>query len=303
MNHKPLVSVLMNCYNGEKYIKEAIDSVYAQSYPNWEIIFWDNASTDGTQSIGSSYDARLKYFRVEVNTPLGPARNLALKKATGKYISFLDADDVYLRHTLEKQVELMESSDYGLVYGGAIVIDPEGKEIERRKPMYESGQILERLIRRYDIPMVSAMIRKSVVESEGLSFNEGFYFGPDYDLFMRIAARHPIGVVQQCVAKNRRVPGSLSKKTLHLVSKEVGHTLNELERLYPNKLSSCADALGEARAKLNFYDAISHISLGRFAAARFALRPVITRRWEYLVLFLLLFLPVPKNWLLRILNR
>lgn len=303
MNHKPLVSVLMNCYNGEKYLQEAINSVYAQSYSNWEIIFWDNASTDGTQSIASSYDSRLKYFRAEINTPLGTARNLALKKTAGDYVSFLDADDVYLPDTLERQVELMESAHYGLVYGGAIVIDPEGKEIEKRKPSYESGNILEGLIRRYDIPMVSAMVRKSVIESEGLSFNENFYFGPDYDLFMRIAAQHPIGVVQECIVKNRRVPDSLSKKTLQFVSTEVGHTLNELQKLYPSALASCGDALNEVRAKLKFYDAISHISAGEYAVARSALRPVISMRWEYLALFLILFLPLPKRWLLRALNR
>src|SRR3989338_6378909 len=104
LKQEPLVSVIMNCYNGEQYLREAIDSVYAQTYKNWEIIFWYNASTDDTQRIATSYDSRLKYFRADVNTPLGQARNMALKKATGIYIAFLDSDDVHLPCALQRQV-------------------------------------------------------------------------------------------------------------------------------------------------------------------------------------------------------
>ena len=64
---QPLVSVIMNCYNSDKYLKEAIDSVYNQSYSNWEIIFWDNASNDSSSAIAKSYDERLKYFLAKEN--------------------------------------------------------------------------------------------------------------------------------------------------------------------------------------------------------------------------------------------
>ena len=67
----PLVSIAMNCYNSDEYLQEAIDSVYAQSYSNWEIIFWDNASTDGSVNIVKSYDGRIKYYLVPKITPLG----------------------------------------------------------------------------------------------------------------------------------------------------------------------------------------------------------------------------------------
>ena len=87
----PLVSIIMNCYNGSSYLGKAIDSVYAQKFLDWEIIFWDNASTDESGTIAKSYDERLKYFRTEKNTPLGEARNSALSKVSGKYIGFLIA--------------------------------------------------------------------------------------------------------------------------------------------------------------------------------------------------------------------
>ena len=65
--HQPLVSVIMNCYNGEKYLHKAINSVYAQTFENWEIIFWDNASTDSSAEIARSYDGKIRYFYTENN--------------------------------------------------------------------------------------------------------------------------------------------------------------------------------------------------------------------------------------------
>ncbi len=303
IEEEPLVSIIMNCYNGEKYLREAIDSVYAQNYKNWEIIFWDNASTDGTSQIAQSYDSRLKYFRAEVNTLLGPARNMALEKAKATYIAFLDSDDIYLPYTLKRQVELMESADYGLVYADTIIIDEEGKKIKRHKLRYNSGFILDDLLRRYDIPMCSVMIRRSVIDEEGLRFGEELQYCPEHNLFMKIAAQHKIGIIHDPIVKYRWSADSLSRKTRHLVSKEVEYTLDELQKLYPDAVNSCSEAMVAARAKLNYYDAVNLINKGDYPAARSALVPVVARRWEFLVLYLMLFLPVPKPWLLRMLNR
>ena len=96
----PLVSVIMNCHNGERFLREAIDSVYAQTYSNWEIIFWDNVSTDDSSSIAQSYDNRLRYYLSEGFTSLGMARELAVQKSNGEYVAFLDCDDLWLPEKL-----------------------------------------------------------------------------------------------------------------------------------------------------------------------------------------------------------
>ena len=81
---QPLVSVIMNCYDGEKYLTEAIDSVLAQTYQNWEIVFWDNQSTDRSAEIIKSYtDPRVKYFYAPKHTWLYEERNYAIEKASG----------------------------------------------------------------------------------------------------------------------------------------------------------------------------------------------------------------------------
>jgi len=94
--NKPRVSVIMNCLNGEKYLREAIESAYAQTYKNWEIIFWDNASTDKSAEIAKSFDEKIRYFRSDENYCVGKVRNLALAQAKGEFIAFLDCDDTWL---------------------------------------------------------------------------------------------------------------------------------------------------------------------------------------------------------------
>ena len=86
---KSLVSIIMNCHNSEEYLAEAVDCVLKQSYQNWELIIWNNMSTDGTRQIASSYiDKRIRIFDAEEFTSLGTARNLAIAKAKGEFIAF-----------------------------------------------------------------------------------------------------------------------------------------------------------------------------------------------------------------------
>ena len=98
---KPLVSIIMNCYNSDHFLREAIESVYDQTYSNWEIIFWDNASTDSSSIIARSYnDGKLKYYNADVNTTLGIARNAAIERSNGEIIAFLDVDDYWKKISL-----------------------------------------------------------------------------------------------------------------------------------------------------------------------------------------------------------
>src|SRR5690349_5169555 len=123
----PLVSVIMNCLDCSRYLREAIESVYAQTYENWEIIFYDNGSCDGSGDIARSYDDRLRYFRGDATIPLGNARNKAISFARGDLIAFLDCDDVWFPAKLEKQVPLFADSRVGLVYCDTIFFNSQGR--------------------------------------------------------------------------------------------------------------------------------------------------------------------------------
>ena len=98
----------MNCRNGDKFLRQAISSVYVQTYKNWEIVFVDNLSTDKTYQIIKEYDLKLRYFKTNEVLGLGQARNFGLSKCDGKYIAFLDTDDVWLPSKLCRQVGCLE---------------------------------------------------------------------------------------------------------------------------------------------------------------------------------------------------
>ena len=113
-----LVSIILNCFNGEKYLKDALESVLNQTYNNWELVFWDNKSKDGSKKILDLYKSeKLKYYRSNVHTSLYEARNLAIKECKGEFIAFIDADDYWEKDKLEKQIKLFENKNVGVVYG------------------------------------------------------------------------------------------------------------------------------------------------------------------------------------------
>ena len=117
MKTKPLISIIINCFNGEKYLKDCLISVLNQSYTNWEVIFWDNQSSDNSKRIFLEFkDKRFKYYNSNNHTTLYEARNNAIKKSTGEIIAFLDTDDWWEKNKLEKQVPLFENKKIGMVY-------------------------------------------------------------------------------------------------------------------------------------------------------------------------------------------
>ena len=120
----------MNAYNSEKYMKEAITSVLNQSYVNWELIFWDNMSNDSSYKILKNYsDNRIKYFKSKTFTSLYVARNLALEKASGDFISFLDTDDWWVNDKVQKQIKLFSNNkNLNVVYTNFYVFKQKRKK-------------------------------------------------------------------------------------------------------------------------------------------------------------------------------
>ena len=98
---RPTVSIIMNCHNGEKYLRQSLSSIINQSYTKWELIFFDNFSNDKSKDIFRTFkDKRFIYYRSEKKLTLYHARKLAIKKCRGKYVSFLDTDDLWKKNKL-----------------------------------------------------------------------------------------------------------------------------------------------------------------------------------------------------------
>ena len=132
---KPLVSILIPTFNSAQFIAETIASVQQQTYENWEIIVVDDVSTDGTVALISKIremDVRIQLQVLERNSGTGVARNTALAKAKGKYIAFLDADDLWKPKKLEKQILFMQMNDLPFTFSFYDCIDEQGNSLNRR---------------------------------------------------------------------------------------------------------------------------------------------------------------------------
>lgn len=123
-----LVSIIMPSYNTAPYIAETIGSVLKQTYQNWELIIVDDCSSDNTDQIVKPFfsDTRIKYIKNEKNSGAAVSRNKALREAKGKWIAFLDSDDLWMSEKLEKQISFMEKNDYHFSYTKYAEVDAEG---------------------------------------------------------------------------------------------------------------------------------------------------------------------------------
>ena len=129
-----LVSVIIPAYNCADYLDITLDSVTNQTYKNWEVIVVDDCSTDNTAEVVQKYikkDERIKYHKLDKNSGAAVARNTAVKLAQGKYMAFLDSDDVWFPEKLSKQISFMEEKNYLFTCTSYTKIDEEGKYLNR----------------------------------------------------------------------------------------------------------------------------------------------------------------------------
>lgn len=222
MNNTPLVSILMNCFNGDRYLREAIDSVINQTYQNWELIFWDNQSTDKSKDIFFSYkDARFKYYYAVEHTTLYKARLEAEKKTSGKVIAFLDVDDWWYPEKLERQIILFEDESVGLVYSNCNLYNESQKKYKLFTYLnLPSGYVIKDLAKNYVVLLPTLCIRKEVFSLEG-GFNCKYHIIGDYDLVMRIANKYRIETIQDPLSVYRIHKNSETKKYKDLQVQEL----------------------------------------------------------------------------------
>ena len=197
----PFVSVIMNCYNSARYLREALESVRSQTYGDWEIVFWDNRSTDESASIFKSFnDTRFRYFLAPEHTILATAKKFAIEKARGEWLAFLDCDDLWLPSKLEKQVAIIgeEGPGLGLVYGRMnILIEEEARRTiigksalannhRYAKDYLPEGNIFATVIKDNFVPQPSAMIRRSAYTKVG-GVNPDFKHSWDFDIWVKVS--------------------------------------------------------------------------------------------------------------------
>jgi glycosyltransferase involved in cell wall biosynthesis len=179
-SNRPLVTVVTAVYNGERYLREALESLFAQDYEPFESIVVDDGSTDRSAEIAQSFLVR--YLRQE-NRGAASARNLAFEHARGELVTFLDDDDVLPPWKIRVQAEhLVEHPEVGCVLGRQELVFEEGVE---PPPWFERDRIYGDV---EGLPLLAAMIRKSVLDELG-GFDPSYSFAEDRDLFVRMRER------------------------------------------------------------------------------------------------------------------
>lgn len=218
----PFFSVIINCYNGERFLREAIDSVYSQTYSNWEIVFWDNASTDKSAEIAGSYDGRLKYHLALKTSPLYAARNMVIRKAKGDYLAFLDVDDLWEPNKLEKIASLISMYPTGAVFGSNCRYIWNGV---LSKSLYQSVKdpvifrTFDTLIKKYDLAMCSIVLNKEVFHQHG-GFDERFELTGDKEFILRLSLKTTVYIDTTVLSYIRLHPESETNNNIEKFSRE-----------------------------------------------------------------------------------
>jgi len=222
----PTVSVLIPTYNRATIITKAIDSALAQTYQSVEIVVVDDGSTDHTREVIAGYGDKIVYVYQE-NRGIAGARNTGFRHCSGAYIAFLDSDDYWLPEKLSRQMELFrQHPEYGMVACQCASIDAQGNFRKKNRPG-ASGWILEALFYKNFIRTSAAVVTRHCIETVGY-FDESLRECEEYDLWLRIAARFPIGFINEPLAVYTDNPAGVSTDSL------AGrlHRLRVLEKQY-----------------------------------------------------------------------
>lgn len=299
----PLVSVIIPTYNSADFIEKALESVFRQTYQNFEILVIDDGSTDTTKIILEKYRDRIRYYYQENTGPAG-ARNRGIRMALGEYIAFLDADDIWLPTKLEKQVALFEQREnLGMVTTGVCSFDENGvfgfSTGKRNKLM--KGDIVRNIFLKSDVGTPTVMVRKRIFESIGY-FEENIHQAEDDNMWIRIAAHYDVELIDETLVRVRNHPLRITlnksellesvQKNIQLLKTKYGDTVRKrIEKAIPRKISHVQFAIG-----------YGHYENGDYNRARKAFARGAYYRiwfWKNPFYFMLTLMPSPLVTLLR----
>ncbi|UGB30594.1 glycosyltransferase family 2 protein [Metabacillus sp. B2-18] len=227
---KPLVSIITPSYNSTKFIPATIESVLSQTYQNWEMLIVDDCSKDESRKVIREYtekDDRIKLIELTENSGAAVARNTAIKAAKGKYVAFLDSDDLWVPTKLEKQIEFMEINDYTFTYSKYQLMDVDGNKLDRVIDVPRSIDY-NGLLSNTIIGCLTAVVN---IEKTGPIEMPNIRTRQDFALWLSILKR---GIkahgLQEVLAYYRLVPGSISSNKVK-AAKQTWKVYREVEKL------------------------------------------------------------------------
>lgn len=205
-----LVSIIMPSYNTSKFIAETIRSVLNQTYSNWEMIIVDDCSSDNTEEIVKSFrDSRIRFIRKGTNSGAAVCRNKALQMARGKWVAFLDSDDIWEPNKLEEQISFMEKNNYHFSYSNYVEVDDDGKYTG----VFWTGPKKISRLKMYLFNYIGCLTVMYDREAIGLIQIPNLKKRNDYALWIKAVKKHPAYLLDKNLARYRvRSSGSLMNR-------------------------------------------------------------------------------------------
>lgn len=230
---KPKVSVIIPVYNCEKFIRDAIQSVVEQTYPNLEIIVADDGSVDNTKNQVINYFPSVSYY-YQKNKGVAAARNLGLQKSTGEYIAFLDSDDVWLPDKISKQMEQIDNNPEIKIVHTNIKVKSDGQIRDSAYPSdHQEGRMFENLLLQTGSVVCSTfLVKKECIEKVG-NFDEELRTAEDVHLFLRLAYYYDFYYINEAlVIKNHHGSNLTDLNNIYFGSGTLS-SLEKIEQLFP----------------------------------------------------------------------
>ncbi len=216
------VSIVVASYNYDRYLREALNSIVAQTHANWEAIIVDDGSTDDSVRVASTYLADPRFRLIEQPHLGQPAtKNNGISAARGEFIAFLDADDRWHPTKLQKQLAVMRQPQVGVVYSRRRVIDPDGRVSGGDNRVLHRGHITSPMYRDNFVCFSSAMVRRSVFDSVG-TFDERINVAIDYDLWLRASRVCDFDYVDEPLVDYRVGHANLSRRVAERLDTVMG---------------------------------------------------------------------------------
>ena len=205
----PKVSICVPTYNRKDYLRESLDSIFAQTYKNYEVVVVDDGSTDGTAEMLEQSDYPLRYHR-QKNSGDAAARNKLIKLAKGEFITFLDSDDLLMHDAVDRMMKVMQAEGGdAIVYGSYLRIDQNGQVYGKFKTRLYSGQITKHLFQNIFVYSCGSMFPKKALETAN-GFDTSLPVCSDYDLWLRLSQKYRFVALAEPTFKRRRHTGNLS---------------------------------------------------------------------------------------------
>jgi glycosyltransferase involved in cell wall biosynthesis len=243
----PKISVIIPTYNRESFLADAIDSILAQEYSDFEVLVVDDGSTDGTKERVRQYGSKVHYL---YQKNLGPSasRNLGIINAKGEYIAFCDSDDRFLPQKLAKQMEYIQNHpDSPFLYTWYYQVNQNNKTDQIRKPSHcENREQLQYCLfnRKFTIRTSTVLVKKSYFDQAGL-FNEKFWYSQDWDMWLRLAAYYQGACLEEPLTEYRLHGENRSNHGIRIHHPEIRESILKLYRWDDNHLALLEKKYGQ----------------------------------------------------------